>query len=169
MKELPGLTRNLITQKDVSLDKIRNTARRWEQITSTLGTSSDKNKESFDSDNPLKHLTEVIAGIGITLHIQGEFPQKGHIAYLLTSAVKECAVNTVRHAKENEITVDIIKRGYVLTASITNNGKRPESNIIEGGGLSALRHRIESVGGTMKAEPFPQFKLIITLPMKEKM
>lgn len=169
MGELLGLTRNLMTQKEVSPERFKGVAKRWEQVTSTLGASADNEEEICGSDTALAQLTEIIAGIGVTLHIQGEFPKEGRNARLLTAAMRECAVNTVRHAKGSEMTVGITKKDHILTAVITNNGKIPEGRIIEGGGLSALRRRIESVGGVMRVESTPIYKLVINLPGKGEM
>lgn len=168
MGELLGLTRNLMTQKEASPEKLKSVAKRWEQVTSTLGASADSGEEICDSDTALAQLKELIAGIGVTLHIQGEFPKKGRAARLLTAAMRECAVNTVRHAKGSEMTVEITKKDHILTAVITNDGKIPEGKIIEGGGLSALRRRIESVGGVMRVESAPIYKLVITFPGEEE-
>ena len=38
--------------------------------------------------------------------------------------------------------------------------------ITEGGGLSSLRKKIESEGGTMAVRSLPEFELIVTLPKK---
>ena len=119
-------------------------------------------------DKTLTELTKVIAAIGVTLHIKGEFPQKSSAANLLIAAIRECAVNTVRHAEGSEMTVELTRTDVALTAVITNNGNIPEGEIQEGGGLGALRRRIESAGGAMRVESTPQFRLVITLPGKEE-
>lgn len=164
MGELLGLTRNLIAKKDVSLDALKSIAKRWEKVTETLGVPADDAEENLDPDKMLTQLTEVIAGIGVALNIKGEFPKKGCMVHLLNSAVRECAVNTVRHAKGSEMTLELIRTDADLTAVITNNGKIPEGEITEGGGLSALRRRTESAGGIMRVISAPEFRLEIVLP-----
>jgi len=42
--------------------------------------------------------------------------------------------------------------------------KQPGSEIIEGGGLSTLRRRVERAGGTMTVQSLPKFKLTVTVP-----
>lgn len=166
--ELLGFTRNLMAQKDVPLDRLKDITKRWEQITFTLGASADSDEETFDSDKTLAELTQVIAGIGVTLHIKGEFPQKCSAAHLLTAAIRECAVNTVRHAEGSEMTVGLTRTDVALTAVITNNGTILEGEIKEGGGLSALRRKTESAGGVMRVKSTPVFKLEMILPGKEE-
>ena len=48
----------------------------------------------------------------------------------------------------------------------TNNGKKPESIVTEGGGLGSLRIRLEEVGGNMNIFTKPEFVLAVTLPEK---
>ena len=168
MGELLGLTRNMLTQRELPPERLKALGKRWEHIGDTLGAVGKQAGDAFDSDKTLAELTEGIAGIGVALHVRGEFPQKSGAAYLLTAAVRECAINTVRHAKGSEMTVELTKTPHALTASITNDGLAPAGEVIEGGGLSALRRRIEGTGGSMQVESTPRFRLVITLPGKEE-
>ena len=168
MGELLGLTRNMLTQRELPPERLKALGKRWEHIGDTLGAVGKQDGDAFDSDKTLAELTEGIAGIGVALHVRGEFPQKSGAAYLLTAAVRECSINTVRHAKGSEMTVELTKTPHALTASITNDGLAPAGEVIEGGGLSALRRRIEGTGGSMQVESTPRFRLVITLPGKEE-
>lgn len=168
MGELLGLTRNMLTQRELPPERLKALGKRWEHIGDTLGAVGKQDGDAFDSDKTLAELTEGIAGIGVALHVRGEFPKKSGAAYLLTAAVRECAINTVRHAKGREMTVELTKTPHALTASITNDGLAPAGEVIEGGGLSALRRRIEGTGGSMQVESTPRFRLVITLPGKEE-
>ena len=168
MGELLGLTRNMLTQRELPPERLKALGKRWEHIGDTLGAVGKQDGDAFDSDKTLAELTERIAGIGVALRVRGEFPQKSGAAYLLTAAVRECAINTVRHAKGSEMTVELTKTPHALTASITNDGLTPAGEVVEGGGLSALRRRIEGTGGAMQVESAPCFRLVITLPGKEE-
>lgn len=168
MGELLGLTRNMLTQRELPTERLKALGKRWEHIGDTLGAVGKQDGDAFDSDKTLAELTEGIAGIGVALHVRGEFPQKSGAAYLLTAAVRECAINTVRHAKGSEMTVELTKTPHSLIAAITNDGLTPAGEVVEGGGLSALRRRIEGMGGAMQVESTPRFRLVITLPGKEE-
>lgn len=168
MGELLGLTRNMLTQRELPPERLKALGKRWEHIGDTLGAVGKQAGDAFDSDQTLAELTEGIAGIGVALHVRGEFPQKSGAAYLLTAAVRECAINTVRHAKGSEMTVELTKTPHSLIAAITNDGLTPAGEVVEGGGLSALRRRIEGAGGAMQVESTPRFRLVITLPGKEE-
>ena len=168
MGELLGLTRNMLTQRELPPERLKALGKRWEHIGDTLGAVGKQDGDAFDSDKTLAELTERIAGIGVALRVRGEFPQKSGAAYLLTAAVRECAINTVRHAKGSEMTVELTKTPHSLIAAITNDGLAPAGEVVEGGGLSALRRRIEGTGGAMQVESTPRFRLVITLPGKEE-
>lgn len=168
MGELLGLTRNMLTQRELPPERLKALGKRWEHIGDTLGAVGKQDGDAFDSDKTLAELTERIAGIGVALHVRGEFPQKSGAAYLLTAAVRECAINTVRHAKGSEMTVELTKTPHSLIAAITNDGLAPAGEVVEGGGLSALRRRIEGTGGAMQVKSTPRFRLVITLPGKEE-
>ena len=60
--------------------------------------------------------------------------------------------------------MDIRHEDGHVTAVITNNGTPPAGEIKEGGGLSSLRRRIRSAGGTMAIQSLPAFALTVTLP-----
>ena len=51
---------------------------------------------------------------------------------------------------------------------VTNNGKIPEGDIVEGGGLSTLRRRVERAGGTMRVDARPSFRLTVTVPKERE-
>lgn len=168
MGELLGKTRKMLSQRDFSPGKLRDIGKRWEQIGATLGTTPPNDAQALDTEQTLARLREAAAGIGIKLLILGEFPEESAAAKILTAAVRECAINTVRHAKGDELTAELTSADGSLSAAITNNGAAPAGEIIEGGGLSALRRRIESAGGGMRVESAPRFRLVITLPKKEE-
>ena len=153
---LLSLSRKLFKQQEDDLAAMRELGKAWSRVSETLGIA--------EQDAALGELASVIAGIGVKLTVRGELPQSGNLAYLLTVAIRECATNTVRHAEGSEMTVDISDADGYVCASITNNGKLPEQEVTEGGGLGALRRRIESAGGTMAVESAPVFRLNITLP-----
>jgi len=97
----------------------------------------------------------------------GNLPESEKVAYILTCAVRECVTNAVRYAEATELYADFTETETEAGVTVTNNGKRPESEIAEGGGLSSLRHRVERAGGQMTVQSFPIFKLTVTIP-KEK-
>ena len=97
----------------------------------------------------------------------GDLPKQERVAYLLTCAVRECVTNAVRYAEATELHAAFTENETEATVTVTNNGKIPEREIVEGGCLSTLRRRVEHAGGIMTVQSFPKFKLTVTVP-KEK-
>ena len=46
---------------------------------------------------------------------------------------------------------------------VTNNGEHPKEEILEGGGLTMLRHCVEETGGKMQVQSRPCFRLMLSL------
>ena len=82
-------------------------------------------------------------------------------AYILTCAVRECVTNAVRYAGATQLYAEFNETGSESTVTVTNNGRQPDSEIVEGGGLSTLRRRVERAGGTMTVQSRPRFQLTV--------
>ena len=65
-------------------------------------------------------------------------------------------------AKHLYITLEASAGGH--TAHFRNDGSCPTKEIVEGGGLSSLRRKIEEAGGRMTVGSTPSFVLTVTLP-----
>lgn len=87
---------------------------------------------------------------------------------LIALAAQECVVNCVKHAGGNEVYLKISQSAEWVEAVFTNNGAVPKGDIEEGGGLLALRRRIEDVGGEMYVCADPEFMLTVRLPAEAK-
>ena len=114
----------------------------------------------------MAQLLEAAAGIGVTISTDGELPADRKAAYLLITAMRECATNAARHAGGTEMYVRICSGGGKATAVLTNNGAAPDGEIKEGGGLSSLRARIEAAGGAMRVVSSPAFELTVSVPLE---
>lgn len=157
-------TRNLISRES-SLEELRKGGQRWEQVLRMMDIVGT------EPPAPVNSLAELIASaadIGVQVCVRGELPPSGENARLLIAAMRECVTNTVRHARGSKMDVALTQAEGTCGMAITNNGQKPEGAIIEGGGLSALRRRIESLGGLMTVESRPEFCLTVTLPEKEE-
>lgn len=116
-----------------------------------------------DTVDPFTELRRLAAALGMEIVVTGELPQQEQAEQLLAFAVRECLTNTIRHAQGARVYVALSRTETLLTARITNDGKPPAGEIAEGGGLSSLRARIESDGGTMTIRAVPRFALQITV------
>ena len=166
------LTSRRALEENTSLAELREAGRIWQRVldrtVSKNETASGEQAVQPSAGSALQELLSSAEGIGVHIHISGSLPEEGSSAYLLITAMRECATNIVRHAGGSEMTVCIRRNAHGTAAKITNNGTRPHGEITEGGGLSGLRRRVESAGGTMRVESRPEFALTITLPQKEE-
>ena len=100
---------------------------------------------------------------GVMVQMKGEEPE-GSAADLMYVAMQVCLNNAIQYAQATELEINIWNNADNYTVMIGNNGKQPEQTIMEGGGLTNLRHRIEAAGGTMNVQSLPKFSLIIDIP-----
>lgn len=118
--------------------------------------------------NPLQQLTDAAAAVGIEIMLDGTLPQEDLPAMrLIFAAARECLTNCVRHAGASRLYIRIREKYGCYETRFTNDGKVPDGEVTEGGGLSGLRRRVTDAGGTMRIETEPQFALVIT-GVKEK-
>lgn len=119
--------------------------------------------EAPEHRDALAQLMEAAAGIGIRICLDGALPESPGAAYLLITAMRECATNAVRHGGGTELYVALTAEESFVKARITNNGAPPRSPVAEGGGLSSLRDRVEKAGGTMEVRCAPAFELTVSV------
>ncbi|MGX8704336.1 MAG: hypothetical protein ACSW8H_07800, partial [bacterium] len=106
---------------------------------------------------------EMAEAIGVDVDITGVIPEGDPARKILAAAIGECASNTVKHAGGDRLRVEIYNDGgfvYILSS----NGKQPEGEIRETGGLLSLRLLVENEGGAMQETILPEFTLRIFLP-----
>lgn len=135
----------------------------WQRAVSMIKYSNDTPEEDM-----LLQIRKTCAYFQISFVQTGELPEQEHIAYLLTCAVRECVTNAVRYAQATELHVAFDQISGWASVTIMNNGKVPEGEIVEGGGLSTLRQRVERAGGIMTVVSFPQFKLTVKIPFEKE-
>ena len=134
----------------------------WQRAVSMIKYSTET-----PEDDMLLQIRKTCEYVKLRYLQTGELPQQEAAAYLLTCAVRECVTNAVRYAEATELYVTFGETQTDATVTVTNNGLVPEGKVVEGGGLSTLRHRIERAGGTMTIRSQPRFELSVTVP-KEK-
>lgn len=110
-------------------------------------------------------LRSAARAVGAEIELTGVLPQEDPAAQrLIVSAARECLTNAVRHAGADRLFLRVGGTPEAWTAELTNNGAPPQEPVAEGGGLSGLRRRVESAGGTMEIRSLPAFALTVTIP-----
>lgn len=144
---------------DDSDDIPENVVHSWQRAVSML-----KYNNEISDEDMLAQIRKTCESIKLGFHQTGMLPKEESAAYILTCAVRECVTNAVRYAAASDLYAEFTENKEFATVHVTNSGKQPDSEIIEGGGLSTLRRRVERAGGTMTVQSLPKFKLTVTVP-----
>ena len=135
----------------------------WLKNLSLLGVE----RETTEQDE-YGEIYRAASDIGMKIEVKGELPMEGKAKSVTASALHECLTNTFRHAGGDTVYVEADKTGegeqgagYLLI--FTNNGKPPEGDIEERGGLKSLRKMAEDAGFDMRIETEGGFRLILSM------
>jgi signal transduction histidine kinase len=134
----------------------------WKRAVSMVKYNND-----IPDEDMLSQIRKACESVKIDFVQTGELPEKKSDAYVFTCAIRECVTNAVRYAEAKALYAAFDETADESVLTVTNDGKIPEKEITEGGGLSTLRRRIERAGGQMQIQSKPYFKLTVTIP-KEK-
>ena len=130
----------------------------WEDILSLIFTSDDDEQDGFTKAD------KAAGSVGVKIFYSGKRPEKGSQAEkIFANAIFECITNTVRHADGTELYVTMMESETDYSIMISNNGRQPEQDIKEGGGISNLRKMVENYGGRMVVTSVPKFILTINI------
>ena len=122
--------------------------------------------ESPKNDEPLDMLMKAAHSAGIEVLITGQMPKQEDANRLFFEAAAEALTNAVRHADAKTLCIAFSEDGTSYSVCFTNDGNQPQNEIVEGGGLGALRQKTEQIGGTMGVSCKTGFFLKLTIPKK---
>lgn len=125
-----------------------------------------KNETNVKEKDEYTVILDTAAKLDMKVEVIGELTETEPQRHVIVTGIHECLTNTIRHAGGDKLTVILEEDANMLIAKFTNNGKAPESEIKERGGLALLRALIEECGGTMQIVSNPQFELILKLPQE---
>lgn len=95
----------------------------------------------------ITEIRETAKALGCEIEETGTPPENND---LYERMVRETMYNAIKHAGATVMFVDCKKKDGFFLVHISDNGTGTEKEIREGGGLSALRHSIESAGGSIE-------------------
>lgn len=133
----------------------------WQKAVSMLKYNNDAPEEDM-----LLQIRKTCEYLNVAFIQKGELPKQEAAAYVLTCAIRECVTNAVRYAEATELYTELFENEKEAGVVVTNNGNSPTHEIVEGGGLSNLRHRVERAGGMMYVQSVPAFRLTVVIPKK---
>lgn len=126
-----------------------------------------KNDTTPNTQDEYELLLSMAMRLGLEMVIKGNLPQTERNKAIMATAIHECMTNTLRHAHGDRICIEITEDAQSISAIFTNNGKAPEGEIRERGGLASLRELVVQAGGSMTVKILPAFSITIHLPKEE--
>jgi signal transduction histidine kinase len=127
--------------------------------------------EAVFADALDKLLQEIRLDTGFDIHVvsESEIDLPPLQAGILLSAVKECVTNAIRHGHATGADILIGEHNGQLRLTFTDNGSGTD-DIKFGSGLSIMRERMQSVGGTLEIESAPGegFTISLIIPIVQR-
>lgn len=111
-------------------------------------------------------MVQTAKAFGVTIDIYGKVPVHKWVEQLFLEAATEAMTNAVRHADARALYIRFSETDMKYQVSFQNDGKLPETDMIEGGGLGSLRRKIEMAGGTMSIGCDPRYTLTVSVEKK---
>ena len=118
--------------------------------------------------SPETELQKAADMVGCHIKYKGERPDGRKAALLFYAAVREALTNAVRHAGAYELTVATQPTALGYHIEISDNGRPAVSPVVEGGGLSNLRKRLEQQGATLEVRCKEGVVLVVKIPHETK-
>ena len=102
--------------------------------------------------------------LGIELEIVGKLPEEENLLPVIEQAISTHVTNVLRHADGTHAIVRIEEDEDMYRIAFRNDGRPPQGEIRETGGLANLRRKVESAGGRMEITAKPEFEMRLYLP-----
>lgn len=136
-----------------ALTEIREAVTGYREV--TLAAELDRARDALSS-----------AGIEPVVRRSGP-PLEPQTEALLSWVVRESATNAVRHSRATRCEIDLGGTPERVRLTVTDNG-RGTGDDTPGGGLTGLRERVATAGGTLEAGPGPRggFRVTAELPVE---
>lgn len=160
------LSKNVSGQENKTGDEkdVQEILKQWKFVTTLMKKESEPQRQ----EDTWHYITEAADFAGVKLSVEGSFPKNSDTMKLFVEAAAEALTNAVRHGNATDFFVYILHEEKEMHCRFTNNGKVPDQQITESGGLGTLRMRLERAGGRMRVSVTPCFSLEIDLPEGEK-
>lgn len=121
-----------------------------------------KEKEKISIDE-FSVIFETAKKLDLKMKLIGNLTELEPQRHIIVTGIHECLTNTIRHAGGDELYIKIDESDTEFRVEITNNGKKPEGEITERGGLLLLRTLVENNDGIMEISWTPCFALRLIL------
>lgn len=112
----------------------------------------------------LSSMAESYSLIGTTIHTMGQLPERRLVAVTFVEIIRECCTNALRHGQATNVYVKLkdVENHHCL--EVRNDGTIPNNVLVEGGGITGMRSRVEALQGTLSILLQPQFVITVNVP-----
>lgn len=125
--------------------------------------------ELFHAENRFRYIQNTAEIVGTKLIKEGEIPEDEKIANVLLQVLREAVTNAIRHGQADLIRSKFFEDEEKWYLEIVNNGAAPVNRLKEGEGIRGMRHKLESISGSLEIRSDEYFSLSIEVPKaKEK-
>jgi signal transduction histidine kinase len=114
----------------------------WRETVDGLRASFFTAQETTDA---AAEIADIAADCGCRVEIRGNFPRDNA---LLLAVLREGTLNAIRHAHAAAVNVTIFETQTEYLLTLRDDGPTVDS-VAEGGGLTSLRRKLESAGGSL--------------------
>jgi two-component system, NarL family, sensor histidine kinase DesK len=112
----------------------------------------------------LEHAREVLAAAGLQVDCTADDVRLAPAnESVLTLAIREAVTNVIRHARASTVHLRVAQSGGACRFEIEDDGVGGAT--AEGVGLSGMRERVESHGGSLERTAERGTRLVVTLPL----
>lgn len=131
------------------------------ELRSMVGVLREAGEDSPTGPGPsLDQLPSLVsaaeaAGLEVSLRRDGHAELPVAVDAAAYRVVQESVTNTVRHADASAVRINVVTGTSVLAVSVVDNGAAHSKadKVVVGNGLTGMRERAESLGGTFDAGP----------------
>jgi len=136
-------------------------------VRGVVGSLREGEVEALDLPAALRKLAEGIPRprihLGVSADLALEDPVAGEV---VLRCAQEIVTNAVRHARAENLWLDVTRDGTAVEIRASDDGRGAES-VQSGNGLSGMRERFEQRGGALRVETAPGrgFRVTAVLPL----
>jgi signal transduction histidine kinase len=114
--------------------------------------------DDFGLPAALERLTESVrdrSGIAVELELSGVARLVDDLETTVYRVVQEALTNIIKHAEAATVSIVLAERGGLVTVIVEDDGRGFQGGSTNGFGLSAMRERLELLGGDLRIESEP--------------
>ena len=160
---------NLMATKYLFYDKVDEARREairenWKRTVRMLQHDEDV----VEPDDGMKYFLDAARKVGVAVHLDGSIPKTPSVRELIAASGIQMLTNAVRHADARELWVIVedepMNYRMLFYNEVKEEAKVGSGNVVEGGGLSGLRKKVEELGGIMSVTSGEYFQVEIIMP-----